>query len=268
MTAHDKQTQKTALITGASSGFGLEFAKLFAADRFNLVLVARSRDILNTVAAELTQQYGVQVKTIVKDLQAPNAAKEVFDEMQASGILIDALVNNAGFASYGFFHEADLQKETDMIQLNITALVQLTRYFLPGMVVRGNGYILNVASTAAFQPGPLMAVYYASKAFVLYFSEAIANEVQDKGVKVTALCPGPTETGFQKRAAMEESKLVKGRKLMDAKTAAKIGYQGLMKGRAVVIPGQTNRIQAVVPRLLPRGLTTRIVRRVQDRVSH
>jgi len=262
-----KQTSKTALITGASGGIGYDLAKEFASHGYNVVLVARSKEKLEQLAQELRTTYGIQATVLTQDLGAPAAPQQIFDQLTQAGITVDVLVNNAGFASYGFFHEADTQKELDMIQLNVMALVYLTRLFLPGMVARRSGKILNVASTAAFQPGPLMAVYYATKAFVLSFSEAIANELKDSGVTVTALCPGPTESGFQARAAMEDSKLVQSG-LMDSMTVAQAGYEGLMQGKTVVIPGLFNKVGAVAPRFVPRKMVTQVVRNMQERRSH
>jgi uncharacterized protein len=257
---------KTALITGASSGIGYELAQLFARDRYNLVLVARSADKLKQIADEFTRQFGISVKIIPLDLSLPDAPTKVFQELQREEITVNVLVNNAGFAAYGFFAETDLNAELQMMQLNTIALTHLTKLFLKEMVSRHEGKILNIASTAAFQPGPLMAVYYATKAYVLSFSEALANELQRTGVTVTALCPGPTESGFQARANMEESKLVSGKRIMDAKTVAQIGYRSLMKGETVVIPGLKNKLLALSVRFTPRNLVTKIVRSMQERV--
>lgn len=254
---------KTALITGASSGLGYEFAQLFAQDRHNLILVARSEQKLTELANQLTGKCGISVKLIIKDLSAPSAAEEVFAEVQKSAMPVSFLVNNAGFATYGFFTETDLMAELQMMQVNMVTLTHLTKLFLPDMIRRQQGKILNVASTAAFQPGPLMTVYYATKAYVLSFSEALANELQGTGVTVTVLCPGPTTSGFQKRAAMEQSKLVSGQQIMDAKTVAQIGYQGLMHNRVVVVPGLKNKLLTLSIRFMPRSLVTQIVRNLQ-----
>lgn len=258
----------TALITGASGGIGYEFAKLCAKDGYNLVLVARSAGQLQQIADDLSAKYGISATVIAKDLAVPGAPGEVFAELERAGISIDVLINNAGFADYGPFAEADLDKTLQMMQINMVTLTHLTRLVLPGMVARQRGRILNVASTAAFQPGPLMAVYYATKAYVLSFSEAIANELHGTSVSVTALCPGPTETGFQQRAAMEDSKLVAGRQIMDAATVAEAGYRAMRAGRSIEIPGFGNKLGALAPRFVPRGLATRIVRSMQERVSH
>jgi hypothetical protein len=261
-------TQKrTALITGASGGIGLEFVKIFAREGHDLVLVARSEKKLQEIAAEMSQQHKTRVTVIAKDLSQPNAPPEVYAELQRQNIHVDVLVNNAGFASYGYFTELDTAKDMEMVQLNVAALTHMSKLFLPSMKARGWGKVLNVASTAAFQPGPLMAVYYATKAYVLSLSEALAAELRGTGVTVTALCPGPTESGFQQRAAMQESKLVQGG-LMGAALVAEEGYRAMMKGTTVYIPGFMNRIMALSVRFLPRDIVTNIVMNTQQRVGH
>ncbi len=254
---------KTALITGASSGIGYELAKLFAQDGYRLVLVARHRDHLLYVAGQLRETYDVSVTVLVKDLSITTAAAELVAELRQAGLPIDVLVNNAGFGAYGPFAQTSLTAEQEMMQLNMVSLVQLTKLLLPDMVSEAKGKILNVASTAAFQPGPLMAVYYATKAFVLSFSEALANELRGTGVSVTALCPGPTQSGFQQRSGMQRSRLMSG-KIMDAETVAKIGYRGLMKNKTVVIPGLKNKLLALAVRFVPRNVVTRVVRVIQE----
>jgi hypothetical protein len=256
--------RKTVLITGASSGIGYELAKVFARDGYNLVIVARSEGKLTELAGQLQREQDITVKVMAKDLSDPAAPEEIYRELQQAEIPIEVLVNNAGFASYGLFTEIDLTTELNMIQVNVTALTHLTKLFGREMVKRKSGKVLNVASTAAFQPGPLMAVYYATKAYVLHFSEAIANEMEDFGVTVTALCPGPTESGFQERAEMEDSRLVQ-RGLMDAKTVAEQGYQALMDGKAVLVPGFPNQMGAFMTRFVPRGAVAGIVRKMQER---
>jgi uncharacterized protein len=255
---------QTALITGASSGIGLELAKIFADNKINLVLVARSEGKLNELATELRGK-GIIVHVVAKDLGNYNTAKEIFDWCQQQGITVDYLVNNAGFGDFGFFYESDWSKQEQMINLNMTALTYLTRLFLPGMVQRAAGKILNVASTAAFQPGPTMSVYYATKAYVLHFSEAIANELEGKGVTVTALCPGATESGFQTAAAMEESKLVKGKKLPTSAEVAAYGYKAMIKGKKVAVHGFMNKLLVSSIRFTPRNLVLKIVRKMQDK---
>jgi short-subunit dehydrogenase len=258
---------KTALITGASSGIGLELATFFAKDKHNLVLVARSEGKLKELATELQQKYGITVKVIAKDLSKTNAAQEVYDELKQQNIEIDFLVNNAGFGEFGFFHEIDWKKEEMMINLNITTLTHFTKLFVQDMVKRRYGKVMNVASTAAFQPGPLMAVYYATKSYVLSFSEAIANELQDKGVTITALCPGPTESGFQAAATLEESKLVKGKKMPTSLEVAEYGYKAMMNGDIVAIHGMMNWIMAQSIRFTPRKMATTIVRMMSEKAS-
>src|SRR5580658_11232472 len=216
----------TVLITGASGGIGYELAKLFARDHHNLVLVARSADKLAQVATEL-QTHGVTVKTIALDLTTPPAPSFLFDQLQREGIAIDILVNNAGFGIYGEFAEMPEAEILGQIDLNIRALTELTRLFLPPMIARHNGRIMNVASTAGFQPGPLMAVYYATKAYVLSFSEAIANELRGSGVTVTCFCPGATHTGFARRAGMEKSRLFQKLGATSAEKVAEDGYRAV-----------------------------------------
>lgn len=257
--------RKTALITGASGGIGYALAKVFAGEGFNLVLVARGVESMQALAGELKAKNKIDTLVIAKDLTRPDAPKEIFEQIQQTGISIDALVNNAGYATYGNFAELDLARELDMIQVNIATLTHLTRLFLPGMLERKYGRILNVASTAAFQPGPLMAVYYATKAFVLSFSEAIADELDGSGVTVTALCPGPTASGFQQRANMEDSRLVSGKNLMTGETVARAGYKALMKGKRVEIPGRLNALMTLAPRFLPRKMVTKQVHKMQAR---
>jgi short-subunit dehydrogenase len=259
--------KKTALITGASSGIGLDFARLFAEGGYDVVLVARTESKLKVLADELGTKHGVRALAVAADLADPAAPGRLMERLKAEGMQVDVLVNNAGYAGYGAFAETDARMELDMIQVNIGALTALTKAVLPGMLARKSGRILNVASTAAFQPGPLMAVYYATKAYVLSFSEALANETQGTGVTITCLCPGPTKTGFQERAKMEESKLVKGKEIMDSLTVARAGYEGLHQGRAVVIPGFMNRMLVQSVRFLPRSTVTNIVRKVQDRAQ-
>jgi uncharacterized protein len=227
----------TALITGASGGIGYELAKLFARDHHNLVLVARSADKLAQVATEL-QTHGVAVKTIALDLAEPPAPKFLFNQLHREGIVIDILVNNAGFGAYGEFAQMPESEILGQIDLNIRALTELTRLFLPPMVQRRNGRIMNVASTAAFQAGPMMAVYYATKAYVLSFSEAIANELRHTGVTVTCFCPGATHTDFAKRAGVENSRLFKVA-AMSAEKVALDGYRAVMEGRTLPSPART-----------------------------
>jgi len=259
--------RQTALVTGASGGIGLALARQLAAGGFDLVLTARSGGRLEELARELAERHRPRVRVIARDLAAPEAPAAIADELAREGIDVDVLVNNAGFGTYGPFAETDLAAELGMLQLNVVALTHLSKLFLRPMLSRGRGRILNVASTAAFQPGPLMAVYYASKAYVLSFSEAIAEEHGGSGVTVTALCPGPTTSGFQERAAMEESRLVAGKAMMGAEAVAEAGYRGLLAGKRIVIPGLANRLLAQAYRVSPRRMTTAIVRKMQERTG-
>ena len=251
---------KTALITGASGGIGYELAKLFARDGYNLVLVARSEAKLAQFADELQRQFGISVKTVALDLAAPEAAQLLFDQLQNERIAVGVLVNNAGYGILGAFAEVPLEESLGQIQLNITALTQLSKLFLPTMLKNHSGRILNVASTAGFQAGPLMAVYYATKSYVILFSEALANELKGSGVTVTCLCPGATDTGFAARAGNAQSRLFQWFRPMSATAVARAGYRGLMKGRALVIAGWMNRLLAESIRISPRKLATAVSR--------
>src|SRR5271155_3581893 len=258
---------RTALITGGSDGIGYELAKLFAKDHHNLVLVARSGGKLARVADELQRQFGVSAKAVPLDLPASPAPQFLFDQLQRERIAIDILVNNAGYGVFGEFATIPLEEELGQIQLNVAALTQLTKLFLGPMLERSSGKILNVASTAGFQPGPLMAVYYATKAYVISFSEALANELKDSGVTVTCLCPGATATSLQERAGMENTRLVKTLRPMDAKTVARDGYRGLMADKTLVISGFRNWLLAESVRFSPRKLVTAISRKVLDKAE-
>lgn len=259
--------KNVALITGASGGIGMELARTHAAKGGDLVLVARSADKLSRLKVELEKAYQVDVLTISKDLAKREGPGEIYEELQQKDIQTDILINNAGFGDYGFFHETDWEKEEQMIDLNMKSLTHLTKLFLPDMIKRRSGRIMNVASTAAFQPGPLMAVYYATKHYVLAFSEAIANEVKDYGVTVTALCPGPTASGFQSAAAMEESRLVNSIKMPSSAEVAEYGYRAMLRGKTVAIHGTANSIMAKSVGFLPRKLVTGLVRRLQEKKS-
>lgn len=251
-----------ALITGASSGIGWELAKLFAADKFNLILVARNEAKLNQLAAELRARQGIEVKVIAKDLATPTAPQEIFDALRATPVSI--LVNNAGIGWHGAFAQTDLQQSLDIMRLNMDALVKLTHLFVQPMLTRRAGKILNVASTAAFQPGPMVNVYYASKAFVHSFSYALADELRDTGVTVTTLCPGPTHTEFFARGNFGP---VRAAFTMDARTVAVAGYRGLMQGKRVVIPGVINKIASAFAKRVPVSWATAVVRRIHKGVQ-
>ena len=256
----------TVLITGGSGGIGYELAKLFAHNGYNLVLVARSGDRLAQVAMEL-QAYGVTVKTIALDLAAPTVPKFLFDQLQREGITIEVLINNAGFGAFGEFAEMSEEEIFGQIALNVIALTELTRLFLPTMIARRSGRVMNVASTAAFQPGPLMAVYYATKAYVLSFSEAIANEVHGSGVTVTCFCPGATHTGFAQQSGTENSRLFKQFGAMSAEGVARDGYRALMHGRTVAISGVHNWVVAQSARFAPRKMVTAISRWIAEKTA-
>jgi len=260
--------RETALITGASGGIGEALARIFAARSYDLVLAARSGEKLNTLAAELSEQFKIRATSAPVDLSAPTGSEQLLASLQAKAVAVDVLVNNAGFGTFGAFADADLREQLAQIQVNVVALTHLTRELLPGMVRRGQGKILNVASTAAFQPGPLMAVYYATKAYVLSFSEALWNELEGSGVTVTCLCPGPTRTDFMARARMgNPSVLAKSRTMMDADEVARRGFEGLLKGRRLVIPGLLNKVLAHSTRLGSRGLNARVVRRIMKTID-
>jgi uncharacterized protein len=240
-----------ALVTGATSGIGYEFCKLFASDGYNLIIIARSDERLNEVAAEFGEKYNVDVYPLAKDLFKKEAAKEIYEEVRAKGLVVTALVNDAGQGEFGFFCETDLQRELDIIQLNITSLVSLTKYFLEDMVKNDEGKILNVASLVADYPSPLMAVYAATKAFVLSFSEALANELKDTNITVTALQPGVTDTDFFYKAGEEEAVHYQDTKLSDPAKVAADGYNALMKGRDKVVSGAKNKMESIMSNLLP-----------------
>src|SRR5437764_3816613 len=238
----------TVLITGASSGIGLEMARICAAARHDVVLVARSARNLAELAAALERDHGVRANVIAADLSSAEGVERVVSRVGELRLTIEVLVNNAGFGVYGPFVQTPLELEIQMIHVNIVALTHLTKRFLPPMLARASGRILNVASTAAFFPGPLMAAYYATKAYVLSFSEALANEVAGSGVTVTALCPGPTASNFQTTARLEDSKLVFGKTLPTSREVAQAGFDGMMAGKTLVVPGVSNKLTTMAPR--------------------
>ncbi|TFD94369.1 SDR family oxidoreductase [Jeotgalibacillus sp. R-1-5s-1] len=256
---------KTALITGASSGIGLEFSKIMAREGFDLVLVARRQDLLENLKHELEAAHPIKATVIVMDLSMHENAEKLYDTVASSGTHIDVLVNNAGFGDYGDFIETDPQKNHDMIQVNIMALTALTRLFSPAMVARKQGGIINLASIVSFQPGPLMAVYYASKAYVLSFTEALATELKNSGVKVTALCPGPTETGFSEVTGLEKSVLFQRFQPVPASKVAEFGYQAWKKGKIVAIYGLPNKSLVFGERFLPRNVTSNLMKWMQKK---
>ncbi|WP_187260648.1 SDR family NAD(P)-dependent oxidoreductase [Pontibacter beigongshangensis] len=242
---------KTALITGASNGFGMEFAKLFAQDGYNLVLVARSEDRLKELGYSLQDEHQLEkVSIITSDLARPESPQEIYDELKQVGVRVDVLVNNAGAGVHGFFHETDLDKEEEIIQLNVAAVTRLTKLFLRDMKARNEGKILNVASVVSLMPTPLMAVYAATKAYILSFSEALSNELKDTNITVTALCPGAGNTYFFKRANAENTRAANG-PLSEPEEVARDGYKAMMRGDVKVISGLMNKVQAATSNILP-----------------
>ena len=254
-----------ALVTGASAGIGKELARRFAAGGHDLILTARRQTELETLAGELVAAHAIAVHVLPADLADPAAPQKLYDDLAARGLQVDVLVNNAGFGVYGPFVEADPLRLLAMLQVNVAALTQLMRLFAPGMVARGRGRILNVASIAAFQPGPLLAEYYATKAYVLSLSEAVAYELRHTGVTVTCLCPGPTSTEFGRAAVMDGVTLFEGPKVMTAKAVAEVGYRGTMNGKRVVVAGFFNWLGTVVVRFVPRFLLLRMIERIQSK---
>jgi len=248
---------QTALITGASSGIGTELAKLFAQDGIDLVLVARNKERLEAIAADLHAKHAVDVTVLPYDLAQPSAPEVIVQELQTRGITINYLVNNAGTQVYGPIQETDVMHQLNLIQVNLVALTHLTMLLLPDMVKRGAGRILNLSSIGGFAPAPLNAIYCASKAYVLSFSEGIARDLERTGVTVTCLCPGATRTDFARRADIEDMRFFR-MSVMDAQQVAQAGYVALMKGKTTVIPGLLNKLIAFSVRLSPRRLVTRI----------
>lgn len=247
----------TALITGASSGIGLALAKVFAKTGHDVILVARSEDKLQTLKDELSKAHGIQTTVLSHDLTERSAPQALFDQVQQNRLTVDVLVNNAGYGDYGEFAKSDLSKLEGMILLNVLATTQLTRLFLPGMIQRGSGKVLNVSSTAAFQPGPMMAVYFATKAYVLSLSEAIAAETEDQGINVTVLCPGPTQSNFMDTANMHQMAITNKsseNKLPTADDVAQFGYNALQSGQVVAVHGFANKLMTFSTRLAPRSL--------------
>jgi short-subunit dehydrogenase len=252
------QNHPVALITGASSGIGRALAENFAEHSYDVILAARSVEKMETHAADLRKRFGITALVVAADLESPRGATELHAEIKRRGITLSALANNAGYGTYGEFKDATLDSQLGMMQLNMMSLVALARLFLPDLIAT-KGKMLNTASTAAFQPGPYMAVYYATKAFVLSFSEALAAELAGSGVTVTAFCPGPTASGFQDKAAMHHSGLVQGKRLPTSEEVARKGFRAMQRGQRVYIPGWKNWLLAQLPRFSPRWLVTRIV---------
>ena len=253
-----------ALITGASTGIGKEYAYLCAEAGYDVVLVARSEHKLQALAADIHDKTGRQAYVFARDLSKPMGPTELFNDIVCTKITVEVVINNAGFGLMGKFWQLDATEQMEMVQLNVNALTMLSRLFLPEMIAQRRGMILNVASTAAFQPGPLMAIYFATKSYVVSLSEALHNEARDFGVTVTCLCPGPTATEFDKRAKMSSSKLFKKGNNMDARTVAKIGWDAMKAGKPLVIPGRKNAAMAVLVRLIPISLAANLARKFQE----
>ncbi|WP_069132889.1 SDR family NAD(P)-dependent oxidoreductase [Rhodohalobacter halophilus] len=256
---------ETALITGASSGIGKELAKVFARNQYNLILTARREHLLNDLKKEISDQYAADVHIFPADLAHSQTVNSLFRYCKENNLQVDVLVNNAGIGDYGLFQDSVWWKTETMIDLNMKSLTHLTHLFLPQMLERRHGKIMNVASTAAFQPGPLMSVYYATKHYVLAFSEALANEVADQGVIVTALCPGPTQSEFQATANMEKSKLMDRFPLPSSKEVAEFGFKKMMSGKRIAIYGWMNKVTSFVVKFFPRRWVTAMVRKIQER---
>jgi short-subunit dehydrogenase len=255
---------QTALITGASGGIGVDLAACFARDGYHVIVTARSEAALKDVAARLAREHGVAATPIANDLGATSGGQRLAEKIAAQGLTVDVLVNNAGYGHAGALTSSDLETQLGMIDLNVRALVELTHLFWDGMLQRRRGGVLNVASTAAFQPGPLMAVYYASKAFVLSFSEAVWEEARGTGLKVSCLCPGPTKSGFRDRAGTGKTRLAVASAAVPSLPVAEEGYRGWQKNKRVVVTGARNKLLAQVAQVLPRRSVLRMVRELQS----
>ncbi len=261
----DKSAPKTVLITGATSGIGLALARRFARESYNLIIVARSESELQTVKAALELEFKIMVTTMVKDLSKEGAAAEVYDTIHHSDTIVDVLVNNAGYAEYGLFHDIPLANELSLVQLNLVTMTTLLKLFSDEMIARKSGKILNVGSTAAFMPGgPLMSVYYATKAFMLSLTEAMAKELHGTGVAISILCPGATKTRFQDTAKINDTLIIR-MGMMSAETVADVGYRGLMSGKTIIVPGILNKAMVQVLRISPRKLVRAIILKMQTR---
>ncbi len=259
----------TAVITGASRGIGEAFAQLFATDGYDLVLISRDEQRLQAIKQRLEREKKITVHTLIQDLSAANATKKVMDYIRSKNIPIDVLVNNAGFGNLGRFANSDPKREQELLSLNMIALTELTKAVLPSMIARHAGKILNVASIAAFQPGPLMATYYASKAYVLSFSVALHEELKGTGVSISCLCPGPTRTSFANAAHIEKSRLFTAGlyPVMTAKDVALAGYRSMQKNRAIIVPGLFNKISAFMGRLVPMWLSAKVAMRMHKNIG-
>lgn len=255
----------TVLITGATGGLGREFASIFAKNGYDLILTAKKHDALSLMKTELESEHSVAVMVIAKDLSDDDATSDIFNAVVDSGSKVDILVNNAGFGDFSEFSKCDLNKQEEMIRVNILALTRLTRLFLPEMIRSDNGKILNLSSIAGFEPGPYMSVYYASKSFVLSFSEALSRELRGTNVTVTVLCPGPTRTGFDKAAGEGAVKMFSSIRPADPKEVVEYSYKMLMKGKVIAVPGIGNKFLIQIQRVLPRSTVRSFVARIQTR---
>lgn len=254
---------KTALVTGAASGLGYELALLLAKDKYQLILIDINAENLAKVKLEIEQDFNVTVTTLTKDLSIPNIAQEIVNAIDNK--TIDVLINNAGFGLFGNFYETNWQKESAMINVHVNTATHLVKLVLPNMLKQNSGKILNMSSLAAFQPGPLMAIYYATKGYMLSFSEAIACELKGTGVTVTALCPGPTKTSFQETVSQDAKENKIKVNMASAKSVAAYGYKAMQKGKPVAIPGTFNKFLASLPRFIPRNIATKIVKKIQEK---
>ncbi len=254
---------KTALVIGAASGLGYELSLLLASDAYNLILIDIDAENLHKVKAEIQKSYNCEVEVLIKDLSKPNVAIEIVEEIK--DVVIDVLVNNAGFGLFGAFSNTEWERELDMLYVHIITSTHLTKLLLEGMVKRGSGKILNISSLAAFQPGPLMSIYYASKSYLLSFSEAIANELKGTGVTVTVLCPGPTKTSFQEVVSVNTSENSIAFNMASSSDVAIYGYKAMLKGKTVAIPGLLNKFLASFHRFVSRSAAAKIVRNIQEK---
>jgi short-subunit dehydrogenase len=256
---------RVALVTGSSAGIGCEIARVLGARGYDLILTARRVKALEDLAAELASSFGVTAYVLPIDLAEPTGPSQLAAEVAARGIELDVLVNNAGFGDVGAFADADLAKLLAMVQVNVVAVTELTRLVLTSMRRRARGKILNVGSTAGFQPGPMMAVYYATKAYLNSLSQALANELAGTGISVTVLCPGPTESEFAAVSGMASTRLVKSRRMMTSRSVAEAGVRAMLRGQPVVIPGLENKLMVFGERFLPRSWVVQIVRWLNER---
>ena len=258
-----KNKIKTALVTGAASGLGFELAILLAKDTYELILIDQDKERLEQSKADILKAYDTKITLLIKDLSQTNIAQDIYNDVRNTSI--DVIINNAGFGLFGTFSNTDWERESQMLHLHILTTTYLIKLILPDMVERGSGKILNLSSLAAFQPGPLMAIYYASKAYILSFSQAIANELKGTGVTVTVLCPGPTKTSFQNTVSKECTENKISFNMACPKQVAAYGYKAMQNGKVVAVPGVFNKFLSVLPRVLTRNRTTRIVRKIQEK---